>query len=92
MGGSFCRFSISLDVFHSEKYRPPPVHVPNIGWCFGVPEILSPYQYRSIEGSGEAGSEGAMKEKCSVNKTDHVNLIWYINTVRRTGFLLESLS
>ena len=55
---------------------------------FGVPEILSPYQYRSIEGSGEAGSEGVMKEKSSVDKTGHLYLIWCINTVRRTGFLL----
>ncbi len=58
---------------------------------FGVPEILSPYQYRSIEGSGEAGSEGVMKKKCSVYKTGHVYLIWCINTVRRTGFLLVRL-
>ncbi len=58
----------------------------------GVPEILSPYQYRSTEGIGEAGSEGVMKEKCSVDKTGHVYLLWCINTVRRTGFLTSLLN
>ncbi len=60
-------------------------------WCARNFKSLSLYQYRSIEGSGEAGSEGVMKEKCSVYKTGHVYLIWCINTVRRTGFLLVSI-